>query len=207
MTDYQTLILKWAASQSELTGAVLFIIGIVCAFQGQRMARGLLAAACGGLGWLVGQVLIPLVPLPAFFTCLGTAALVAVVAAIWPHVGTITASLSTFGLIGFYAGLQFDMRPDHTLIMAAIGGLLGVLFVWANYRLMPMVVTTLQGAVLMLLGFICVTDALLPSLSSSFVYFAHEQGLIVPIVVGMLFAAGYAFQTSISRGTIETGRM
>ncbi len=67
---------------------------------------------------------------------------------------------------------------------------------------MTVVLTTLQGTVLMIIGFVGAAGELVPSVGSTFREWADAQSLMVPFLVLMLFVTGYSYQSSAQRGCI-----
>ena len=67
---------------------------------------------------------------------------------------------------------------------------------------MTVVMTTLQGTVLMIVGFVGAASELAPSVGLTFRDWADGQSLLVPILLLMLFVTAYSYQSSAQRGDI-----
>ena len=77
--------------------------------------------------------------------------------------------------------------------------------VLVSLRPMIMVTTALQGSSLMVMGFVGVATAVLPSLGYTFRGFAQDYSLVVPVLLTMLVVTSYSHQGSAQQGDILTG--
>ena len=71
--------------------------------------------------------------------------------------------------------------------------------------MLPIVVTILQGAGLLVVGFVGVTCELVPSLGLTFVEWADRLPLMVPVLMVMLCVLGYSVQYNAFNGDISSG--
>jgi len=203
--DYQSLIFRWASFQTDGTSAAIFIFGLLYAFFGFRFARFLLAVSAGGVGAVAGWNLAGLTGLPAVAASLLLAAGMAAVALRYQQVGVVTAAATTFAALGYYLAAQLGLHVAVQWVCVSVGGGLGVAFAWLNRRAMPLVVTTVQGTVLMIVGFVGLSNALLPSLGVTLLEWAADWSLLIPAVLGMLWVTAYSCQANAQQGDIRSG--
>jgi hypothetical protein len=144
---------RWAAAQPALTGVVIMGAGFLYGFYGSRLFRLLIAATCAGVGWLGGNVagaFVDGVPPPAIGAV--GAVLLGLMAAQMLRTGIAVASLATWGIIGAYLAGQFGLGRDAGLIAAGLAALLGLAHALLDYRGTTLVLTTVQGAVMIVIG-------------------------------------------------------
>jgi hypothetical protein len=203
--DYQQLIFRWASFQTDGTSAAIFTFGLLYAFFGFRFSRFLLAVSTCGVAAVAGWNLAGLANLPPAATALLLAAVMAAAAMRYGQVGLVTAAAATFAALGYYLTTQIGLQVSARWACAAVSGGLGLAFTFLNRRAMPLVVTTVQGATLMIVGFVGLSSALLPSLGITFVQWAADWSLVVPAVLSMLWVTAYSCQTTMQQGDIRTG--
>ncbi len=90
------------------------------------------------------------------------------------------------------------------LAFGLVGGV-GLLLTLISRQAMTLLVTTVQGAGLVVTGFVCVSSAAMPSLGNTFRSMAHEYGVIVPVLMTMLCVTGFSYQSAARQGDIFTG--
>jgi hypothetical protein len=180
--------------------------GVVYAFFGFRLFRFLLAISCGGLGYLAGAIATQYVDVPELYLCAAGAVLFCVIAAKWERVGVVISAAATWALLGGYLSMQLGIPRTGIWITMGVTGLLGMLFALLCYRTTTVVLTTLQGVVIMIVGFVTVSTKFLPAIGTTFTRWANSQSLLVPVFLIMLFAAAYSYQTMHQQGDIRTGR-
>lgn len=198
--------LRWAAAQPALTGVVILGLGAVYAFFGFRMFRPLLGLTCFGLGWLVGMTGATAAGLPAGWLGLLGAITLGGVSVRWPKPALSLASAATWGILAYYLAGQCGLPSPGPLTSAGVAGALGVLFVCLNYRTMTVIVMTLQGVILLLVGFVAISTRVLPELGNTFRLWANSETFVVPVFLIMLFAAAYSYQAMHQQGDIRTGK-
>lgn len=203
--DYQILIFRWASFQTGGTGAAIFAIGLLYAFFGFRFARFLLAVSAGGFGAVAGWKLAGLTGLTPALTSFLLAAGMAAVALRYERLGVVIASGGTLGALGYYLAAQVSFHSAAWWACTFAGGGLGLALAWSNKRAMPLVVTSVQGVALMIVGFVGLSNALLPSLGITFLEWAADWSLLVPAMLGMLWVTAYSCQTNTQQGDIRSG--
>ena len=206
MPNLQTEIFGWAAAQPALTGVVVLAAGVVYAFFGFRVFRFLLGVSCAGLGWAIGATAAALAHQPIGLPGLILAVLAGAVSLKWEKPGVIAASGATWGVLGIYLAVQVHVPEVGALITGGFAAVLGALFGWLCFRTTRVILTTLQGTVLMILGFVATSTHLLPAVGVTFRQWASSQSLVVPIFLAMLFAAAYSYQAMHQQGDIRTGK-
>lgn len=203
--DCQVLIFRWASFQTSGTGAAIFALGLLCAFFGFRFARFLLAMSAGGVGAIVGWKLAGLTGLTPVLTSLLLAAGMGTVALRYRQVGLMAAVATTFAALGYYLAAQFGLHVAAKWVCVCVGGGLGLALPCLNRRAMPLVVTSVQGVALMIVGFVGLSNALLPSLGVTFLEWAADWSLLVPAMLGMLWVTAYSCQANTQQGDIRSG--
>jgi hypothetical protein len=123
----------------------------------------------------------------------------------YPRLGVVLASGATFAAVGYYLATQVGLNHAARWACLALVGGLGVAFAWLNKRGMPLVITTVQGAILMVVGFVGLSNALLPSLGVTFLSWSADWALLVPTLLGMLCVTAYSCQANMQQGDIRSG--
>jgi hypothetical protein len=203
--DYQSLVFRWAAFQTAGTGAAIFALGLLSAFFGFRFARFLLAVSAAAAAGVAAWNLAGTLELPPALPALALAAGALAAALRYQRVGVVTAAAATFAALGYYLATQMGLHFAARWACTLVAGGLGVALAWLNKRSMPLVVTTAQGAVLMVVGFVGLSNALLPSLGATFRQWSAESALLVPVLLSMLCVTAYSCQANMQQGDIRTG--
>mgnify|MGYP005836897091 CR=1 FL=1 len=205
MTHYQHLLFTWITAQSAATGLVVMAVGLLAAAHGFRMIRFLLALCGAGVGYAAGVGIAPLAQVPtlAAGAILGTVC--AAAGAAWPRAVAVVISAATWAIGGAYLAEQFGARGlgwwIPTGLLAATGGVLMLV----SPRSMTILMTSMHGAALFIVGFAGVADAVLPVLGSTIRSWAHHRSVILPILLGMLTITAYSCQANARRGDLRTG--
>lgn len=203
--DWQSQVFRWAARQPGGTGVVLLACGLLYAFFGFRFARFLLALACGGIGAVGGWVGARLLGLPPGAGALGLGLALLLGGLRFAQGALALVSACTLAGLGHYLLGQLGLDPLARWAAATVGGGLGLGLAWLNRREMPLVLTTLQGTALLIVGFVALSNALLPSLGVTFLRWSAERVLLVPFLFGMLCVTAYSCQTNMRQGDIRSG--
>jgi drug/metabolite transporter (DMT)-like permease len=202
--DFQSLIFRSASHWTAATALVVFAVGLLYALQGFRFARFLIAASCTGGGLVLGAILSSLMGLPAV-TAILVAGGLGTLALLRPRPGLAFASALTFAALAQYLAVRFGMKPNMVWIAAGVGAAFGFPLIWVCQRRLPILVTTLQGAGLVIVGFVGLASAIAPSLGLTFVDYAHRIPLMVPGLILMLCVLGYSVQANAQQGMMEAG--
>ena len=204
MAEYQHILLNWVASQSGLTGAVIMAAGLASSFYGYRLLRFLLVIFCGGLAYAVGLTLEGLVSLPPVVTpALGLGG--GLGGLLWPVPGMVFASGATWALCGAYLAGQLGFRGALAWAALAFCGCVGTLMALLCRRAMTILLTSVHGAVWMIVGFVGLSATIMPSVSTTFRNWASGQSLMIPILMLMLVTTAYSCQANAKQGAIFTG--
>jgi hypothetical protein len=205
MHDYQTQLLTWAAGQPQSAAMILFVVGTAYTLQGFRFARIMIAIVLGVVGYAFGrgwtaangmeEILLPLI----FAAVPGALALLAF------RLGLLMASLTTFALAVQFIGMQLGLAPIGLLVCLGFGAIVGALAYFLHRRVLPRLLTTMQGSVMMLLGFVGSAGSLLPRLADTMISTAADMPFAVPMLLGMLCVMGYCYQANLEDGDIQTG--
>jgi hypothetical protein len=202
--EFQGLIFRCAAHWPEAVSLVVFGAGLLYTLQGFRFARFLLPVTCAGGGMLLGAIAAGSVGLPVALAFLPGAAL-GIVALLRFRVAVLLSSTFTFGALGQYLALQMGAQPSMSLIFGGAGLLFGLGLIWASRRTLPIIVTMIQGAGLLVVGFVGLAAGLVPSLGLTFIDWAARLPLMIPLLMAMLCALGYSVQMNAYQGDIESG--
>lgn len=208
MLDPQGLIVDFARDWSQGTAAVVFIVGLLYAIQGFRFARVLLAISCAAAGWMLAATLRDLTAplgIPAIVVSAAAALALGVQPLIHYRTGVIIASVCTFAFMAFDLSARLIGEP-RVVLLASIGGALfgGSLF-WLHRRCLPLLVTAIHGSLLVLLGFVGISSSILPELADTFVGYAHDWPLMLPVLLTTLCITGYTVQLNAYQGDIVVG--
>ena len=205
MTTMQTDILLWAATQPAITGLVVFGLGVVYAFFGFRFFQFLLAVSCAMLGWLVAAVVATAAGISPTEPGIAAALVLGGASFKWQKPAAAFAAAGTWTLLTAYLAGQVGLPSTGVLVVAVLGGGLGLLFAILSFRTMVVVVTTMQGVVLMAVGWVTLASRLVPSIGGTFRCWANSQALVLPIFLAMLFATAFSYQAMHRQGDIKTG--
>lgn len=206
MSDTQELVFRWITTQPNATAAVVFFAGVLYAFHGFRMFRFLLVVSCAALGWGGGIVLAHFARTPELPTCAGALMTCALIALRWEQAAVLLSCGATWAVLGLFFAEKFGAAPLVALAVAGFCGLLGLMFARLCYRTMTVVLTTMQGVILLIVGFVGASDMVVPSLTDTFRAWASDSAFLIPILMGMLFTAAYSYQSMMQRGDIRSGR-
>ena len=202
----QVELFTWAAHQPVLSGAVLLGTGLVYGFFGFRLFRFLLAVSCAGLGWLVGYIVADLGGLSPLILGSICAVVLGALSLKFEKPAVIVVSAASWGLLCYYLGNQLGVPRSMLWGVSGVAGGLGVFFAIISYRSMSVVLTTLQGVALMVVGWVALMSRLMPSVGATFRDWANSQALLVPVFLVMLFVAAFSYQAMHQQGDIKTGR-
>lgn len=204
MYDFQSLIFRSVARWHEATSLVVVGFGVLFTLQGFRFARFLLPLACAGGGLVLGAILVAVAGLPVAAAIIPGAAL-GIVGLLQYRVALRLSSGFTFGAATQYLAVQLGLSPHASLIMGGIGMTLGFSIPWVCRRSLPILVTILLGAAMLVVGFVGLSTALVPSLGLTFVDWSGRIPLMVPGLMIMLCALGYSVQINAYQGDVESG--
>lgn len=204
MFDIQDQLFTWARHWSEVTAAVVFLIGMLCVLQGYRFARIVLALSCGVFGLALGLALASAAKFPPMAGWL-SALVLAGLAFRSLKTGVFISSVFTFALLGHWLAMRFGINRDLLIYFLPIGAVIGIAMYYACRYTMPILLTTLVGSWLALCGFIGLMFAFLPSLGKTFIEWSGSIGLMTPIFIVMLCVIGVSIQTNDRQGSIEAG--
>jgi hypothetical protein len=205
MSDYQDFAFHWATGQTLLTGVVIIGIGLLFALQGFRFARPLFALTSAVAGFVLGLVLGETLKVPSFPISAGLAGVLGAAGLVRFRLGIVIASTLVFSLLAQYLTSRFSSNPSNLLFALVFGAALGLSLRWVCMRSLPIIVSVLQGAALMVIGFVGVADNLAPSLANTFTDWARTIPLMIPVLMTMLFVLGYSVQANQQQGDMQTG--
>lgn len=205
MLDYQAYVLQQAAFWPLSSSLVMFAVGMLYGLQGFRFARLLMALTCGAAGFVLGGIVAHLVGVPPVAGGTTLAGLLGAVALMNLRVGVTVSSTLTLGLLGNYLAIRMGTLPPVPVVAGGVGAVIGLTLAWGGQRTLPILITTVQGAALMVVGFVGVAAALAPSFAGTFVEWANELSPLVPVLITMLVVVGYSIQANLQQGDIRTG--
>lgn len=205
MVDIQGLIFRAVLHWSPTMALIVFGLGLLYMLQGFRFARALLALTCGGASFFLGTLAAgALGTLPMLS---GSAVgLIGLLLALWRfRVGVLLASTYVISGITTYLVWRCGLPPNVVLCGTAVGALVGAFLFIACLRALPILLTTLQGAVLLVLGFTAVCNHVLPALSRTFVDWSESFWPTLPIMLTLFTITGYSVQANARQGDTRTG--
>lgn len=206
MPNLQRELLAWAAAQPVLTGLLLLTAGAVYGFFGFRMFKFLLVLTCAGLGWFAGGAAAIAADLPAQWLSPAGAVALGLLSLKCEKPAAVLASGCVWGALGYYIAAQLRLPTMGTWLTGSLACVFGVLFTLLSYRTMMVVLTVMQGAVLLVVGWVAISTRLLPSVGVTFRQWANNESLLIPMFLAMLIVTTYSYQTMQQQGDIRTGR-
>ncbi len=204
--NWQTSVFYWVAHQPTLTGLAIFAAGLVFGFVGYRMIRYLIGLPSAGVGALLAGLLawqfpdIPPGPLVG-----GSAILAGVLGLAFPRPAVVICSAATWAALGAYIATQFGMKDMPVLITAGVLGGSALLLTLISRQPMMLVMTTLLGAGLLIVGFVGVASGIMPGMAATFRGMAAQYSVIVPVLLLMISVMAYSCQALARQGDMVTG--
>lgn len=204
MHDVQDLIFRSAAHWSAGTSLAVLALGLLYTLQGFRFARLLIPLLCAGGGLVAGGLLVGLFDLPPSAVFI-PAALAGLFALLHFRRGLALASAFAGAALLSYLTSRIGVGPRAALAAAGGGLVCGYALIWVCRRSLPILVTIVPGAGLLVAGFVGITSFLAPSLGLTFIEWSARIPLLVPALMLMLCILGYSVQANAMQGDIETG--
>lgn len=204
MYDFQSLIFRSAAHWPAATALAVFAVGSLYLLQGFRFGRYLLPVSCAGGGLVLGGIVAELTGLPLWIA-LPAAAVLGFAGLAQYRMALVIASMLTAGALAQYMAVQLGVKHNIVGVIAIGGGVLGFPMIWVCRRSLPILLTILQGAGLLVVSFVGVSVSLVPSLGLTFIDWSARIPLLVPGLILMLCVLGYSVQANAVQGSIETG--
>lgn len=205
MYHFQTEVLRWVSHQPGITGLVIFFVGLVFAFSGHKFFAGLLGVACAGIGWLLGYVAGHYINEAQQFLPAILAVLCGIMGLLWRKLGVLLVASGTGGILGLYFSDQLGFSSLMIIAMTIVGAGLATIYSFLSPRSAPVIVTTILGTMMLVIGFVGLSTTFLPSVGSSLRTYANSFSLLLPMLGGMVFIASYSYQSMHLRGDMETG--
>jgi hypothetical protein len=197
--SYQSLIFHWAEQQDVFTGLVLLGLGACYTLQGFRFARVLmgLASAVMAVAFLGAWT-------DAWIALLAGVA-VGLLAVAAGGLGLIIASTLTFAAMGYYLAAQIGLPIEAVAAAALVGGLAGVVAPRFYRRTLPLILTSLHGSAVLIISFVCLAGACLPSMAETFISWSASISFMAPTALLLFVVTGLSVQLNARQGDIETG--
>lgn len=205
MPNYQKILLDWIAGQSGLTGLVVLGAGLLFAFFGFRVVRLLLVLLLAGLAYWGAAVLAPMMELPQMIVSVAAAVVCGAMVLAWPKQAAILAHAVTWAGAGAYLARQCGLNPPWLWVVLGLSGCAGLVLGLLSRRFMAVLLTSLHGSALVLLGFVGIATAVLPAVGETVRRFAGGQSLLLPVLVAMVATTGYSYQAMVQRGDMRMG--
>lgn len=203
--DLQKAVFDWISNQPALTGLTVAAAGFLYGFCGYRMIRFLVILPMAGLGCLLGLLLSGIAGLPLPPALAAGALLGVVIGIAWRQGAIMLVGGATWAALGGYLATQFDWPDMVALIVAALFGTTGLVLTAFSRAPMIVLFTTLQGATLIVIGFVGLSDAFVPSLAGTFRGLASSQAVAVPLLILMISVTAFSYQASARQGDLYTG--
>lgn len=205
MTDFQTVVFKYAIHWGEATGAVLFLVGILCMLQGFRFLKAVLVVTAAGGAFFGGAAFGEAAEFDPFVAGCGAALATGAISALRSRFGLFVASAVVCALFVHYTVVRLGLKQldDGAVLLA--GAAVGLCMPYIAKRSLPLLLTTFEGVVLVILGFVTLSAAAMPGLAQTFLVWASSFGALVPAFMLALFVLGYSVQANSLQGDIVTG--
>ncbi|MDX2197358.1 MAG: hypothetical protein SF069_00125 [Phycisphaerae bacterium] len=205
MVNYQTQVLAWVSQQGGATGIAVFMLGFAYAFYGNKMLPGLLAICCAGIGWVGGMVLGELGHFPGPVAAALAMIAFAAIGAMRPRIGVAIGATVVAAVLGAYCTNLFGAPPQVSLATIGVGAVLGLTLSFLAPRTVPLLLTTVLGTALLLIGFVGAATQFLPDIGQTLREWSATYAAVFPMLGGMLAVAAYSFQSMQQRGDMMTG--
>lgn len=205
MTDLQSLVLDAALRWPPSVTLVILVAGLLYLTQGFRFARFLLALTAAAGGFAVGAGFANTFGLPAEILGLTLGGVLGLLAISKLMYGTIVSSVMVWALIAQWFAVKFEFPPSWITIIVSIGALLGAALFWIARRPLPLLITTLQGAAMVIVGFVGAAKVVAPSLAFTFTDWANSGVFLIMLMMTMLTVLGFSLQSTAKQGDIRSG--
>lgn len=205
MPNVQRELFAWVTQQHGTVGLALFAVGLLYAFMGFRFYTLMNGLSCGFVGWMVGTITAPIAEVDASLGGIAGGIAGAGLAVASRRGAAIVASAATWGALGYYVLYQVGIGPPTLTVATGVAAVLGCGFVCACRHAPIAVITALQGVMLIVVGWVGLSTAFVPSIGRTFIAWAGGWDMLVPGLLLMLFVTGYSYQAMNLRGDIRTG--
>lgn len=205
MIDLQRAALDWIVAQPPVTGLAVLGGGLLCALAGARFTRFLVTVCAVAAGSVLGLMLSVCFNVAPVGMSSALAFAAGFAAILWPATMLIMLSGFGWGFLALYYLHQLGSRGDATLVVFALGFLGGCVLTSLNRATMTVLLTSIVGSAVMVVGFIGLANGVLPSLGGTIRALAGAQPLTLPILIAMLTVTTYSYQANSFRGDIVTG--
>lgn len=209
MNSLQQTAFQWVTRESGEIGACLLALGIVYAFWGFRMYRPLLSLASILVGGLTGLLLTPFASQYVNLSPLVTGGVIGsgilALSLATPRAAATAVMAGTWGGLGWYLAQQVGLPPLWYGIVGSLAAALGAMFTLVCARSTPMVLTTLVGAVMIVVGLVGAASAYVPTFGHTFRDMAAQYGLLVPIFLSMFAVMAFSVQANQRQGDMRSG--
>lgn len=205
MHDLQGMIFRTVSHWSAASALVVFLLGVLFSLQGYRFARILLALTSAAGGFISGGAVAALLETPPEGPAGALALVFGLLSVLRPRVGLALASGFVFCGFAIYLTTRVSNLPEVALAAAGIGFAAGIGLLWVVRRSLAIMITVMEGAALMVIGFVATTSALAPPLAQTFRDWADSFTLLVPTMLGMFCVLGYSVQANSAQGDIRAG--
>lgn len=205
MIDLQAMVLDGALRCPDSVALVILIAGMLYLTQGFRFARFLLAATAASGGYVLGAGAANSFGLPADIVALTFAGILGLLAVSKLMYGTIISAVLIWALIGHWIAVKFGLPPSWLSGAVGVGGFIGGSLFWVARRLLPLLLTTLQGAAMVIVGFVGVAKTVAPSLAFTFTDWANNGFFLISLLMTMLTVLGVSLQSTAKEGDIRSG--
>jgi len=201
----QNQVFSWAAQQAVGTGALLLALGLLYGFMGFRFFRVLQLVAAAAMGYIAGLITADAAGVDSTLTGAGFGVALSLLTLVWHEGGVWVIAAATGALLGLFLGQQFKFPPQVVLVCGGGVAILAVLFVWLCRRSTQVVLTTAQGAMLTIVGFVAFTSAAIPTIGETFREWAADQFWLTPLLLIMVSITAYSYQSMVQQGDMRSG--
>lgn len=192
--QYQKLLFDWVSGQSGLVGVVILAAGLLYGMYGVRMLRLILAMTAGGLGAGFSAGVSAHVGVPPALAMLVGGGLGAWAGLAWPRFSRVIIGGITGAFVGAYLLSECGIRGPAVAIAAGVVGLAGMVLTGLNPRTLVVVVTSVHGAGLVVIGLVGLASDLIPTVGYTFRQWTARPSLIPPVLITMLVVTFYSYQ-------------
>ena len=188
-----------------MSALIVLAVGLLYTLQGFRFGRLLMCVTAAGGCAMLGAIVAAIVQAPVWFGA--TVAGVIGLAIALSHFRTalvmsaIVVGAATCQLLT----ARFTSAADTLLIATGVGAVGGGCLQWVCLRSLPVMLTAIQGAFLLIVGFVGLMSSIAPGLASTFVSWSNSIPLMTPVMMTMLYVLGYSVQANAQQGDMRSG--
>lgn len=205
MEDIQSIAFRWIGQQSTVAALVVAGMGALLNLQGFRFGRFLMGLTSAGGGFAIGAVLATIGGMPIEIVG-GVLAVAFFALGMWKYrIGIFLSSVFVGAGLANLLVSRFTGLPDTLAFATLIGAVAGGCLQWVCLKSLPIMITSVEGGFIMIVGFVGLAYWFAPSLAATYVGWSDSIPFMTPVMMVMLYVLGYSVQANAQQGDMRAG--